>query len=514
MIKKVTKNTLKSVVSPPPKKTFTLSKTMLSKLPPSERENASQDLWAKSSALCALCGNPLDVDAPDSIVPDHRIAEADGGKTELANLYLAHRTCNSSRQHLDFNVAQPLAKFQSLAAHKGSIDFDQVIDAFLSPSRKLIGYKELGESRAEVSFGSDRLEVPLWADPATGVKYFFAEVPIEFIHNDTEIQPRKITPTHVRKLAIDFIERPVHEPSNCRLVADHQSAKLLQFDGQHKTTAQILLGRKHLQMKVYVDPAIDMLQALVIKIQQEIKKQPLTRSDTLAKINDVVQRYLEAYKEIGGKPRTEKGLIAHQKGKKEQKDLKALYFDDLMGIVFFDDDNKLSVAVRPGTKDAPTTDKVVIQRIIAPLMFSQPLEVDMDASSARDIERQNILFILNSISEFMLPPTWNKPGSEAQALRAKNFFLQGSIGWWMNEILVPALRYVLMKIGEKKPLLMEEMDETQRSHVLALVETLCSWPIWSTEDPEHLKAMRSNTMKNVSEAFPDYSDKKLLNALK
>nr|WP_235974051.1 HNH endonuclease signature motif containing protein [Luteimonas sp. MC1750] len=464
--------------------------------------------------MCALCGNALDPDALDSIVPDHRIAETDGGRTELANLYLAHRTCNSSRQHLDFNVAQPLAKFQSLAAQKGAIDFDQVLDTFLAYSRQPISYKEIGGDRAEVGFGSQKLQVPLWADPATGVKYFFAEVPTSYIFNDTQIQPRKIMPAHVRKLAVDFLERPVHEPSNCRLVANLKSAKLLQFDGQHKTTAQILLGREHLQMKVYVEPSIDMLQALVIKIQQEIKKQPLTKSDTLAKISDVMQRYLDGYVAQAGKIRTEKGLIESQKGTKEKKVVKGLYFDDLLGIIFFDQDNKLSAAVRPGTKDAPTSDKIVIQKIIAPLVYKQPLEVDMDSSNARDIERSNILFILNSIAEFMLPPTWNKPGSETQKRRADAFFQQGSIGWWMNEILIPSLRYILTKIGDKKPLLIEEMDETQRSHVVTVIETLCSWPIWSTEEPSHLRAMRSNTIQNVADEFPDYNDKKLLSTLK
>jgi len=144
-------------------------------------------------------------------------------------------------------------------------------------------------------------------DPATNVKYFFVDVPVKYIHNDKEIQPRLIMAGHVRKLAVDFVERPVHEPSNCRLVHDTgNTARLLQFDGQHKTTAQILIGRKTVPMKIYVEPPIDMLQSLVIKIQQEIKKQPLTRSDTLAKIGDVMGRRLEGYKEVGDKPRTER----------------------------------------------------------------------------------------------------------------------------------------------------------------------------------------------------------------
>lgn len=492
---------------------FKLSRAMVAKLPEEERGDPGASLWQKSGGMCALCGNPLDRASKDSIVPDHRVPEAKGGATTLANLYLAHRTCNSSRQHLDFVIAQPLAKFQSIASTKGFIDFDAVLDVFVQTPRKAISFEIVCESLAKVGFAGDFLEVPLWRDPATNVQYFFLDVPVSYVLNDKEIQPRRIMPNHVRRLAIDFLERPVHEPGNSRLVMDGKTAKLLQFDGQHKATAQILIGRKTLQMKVYVEPSIDMLQALVIKIQQEIKKQPLTKSDTLAKINDVMQRYLEAYVAPKGGVRTEIGLIQSQE-KEQQKIVRGLYFDDIMGIVFFDPDNHISSAVRPGAEDAPTTDKVVIQKLIAPLMHLLPLDVNMDDSSARDVERENILFILNAIAKCMFTPNWNKPGSEVQRTRVQNFFYQGSIGWWMNDILIPSLRYVLMRIGDRTPLLTEELSERQRELILTLVEKMCSWPIWSTKDADLLRAMRSNTVKNVREVFPDYSYEELLKTLK
>jgi hypothetical protein len=331
-----------------------------------------------------------------------------------------------------------------------------------------------------------------------------------FIHNDVEIQPRVIIPGHVRRLALDFLERPVHEPSNCRLVmASGGTGRLFQFDGQHKTTAQILIGRKTAPIKVYVAPDIAMLQNLVIKIQQEIKKQPLTKSETLAKIGDVVKRLLESYEEKPGSYRSEKRLILSQR-KTDQAEVKKLYFDELRRIVFFDEENLLSKAVGPGVRNPPTTDKVVIDRIISPMLYAQPLDTDMDEAGGRDHERKNILFVLNAIADKMLPEGWNKPGNDLQRQRAQNFFYQGSIGWWMNEILEPSLRYVLYAVGKNKPLFLAQLDEGSKEKILSVVERLCAWPIWSTEDPEHLKAMRSNTVKNVAEAFPEYSDKKLL----
>lgn len=494
-----------------PKPVFALAKTMLNKLPLNERAIASADLWQKSAGKCALCSLPLDLATKDSVVADHRVPEFKGGKTTISNLYLAHRTCNASRQHLDFNVAQPLVRFRSIAEQNKTVDFDFVIDQFMGASnRLLIEYAETGSDTARVSFGHKTVSVPLAVDPATSVKYFFVEAPMEFIHNDKEIQPRAIMPGHVRKLAIDFTERPVHEPSNCRLVKQsNATARLLQFDGQHKTTAQILIGRKTAPVKVYVEPQIDMLQNLVIKIQQEIKKQPLTKSETLAKIGDVIRRLLDSYEAKPGELRSEKGLIASQP-KADQRNVRQLYFNELRRIIFFDEENLLSKAVGPGVADPPTTDKVVIDKIVNPLIYPQPLTIDMDAAGGRDEERRNVLLVLNAIAEKMLPDGWDKKGNDLQRRRAENFFYQGSIGWWMSEILEPSLRYVLFAIGKHKPLFLEPLDEAAKERVLSVVERLCSWPIWSTEDDDALKAMRSNTIKNVSQVFSDYTDKRLL----
>jgi len=485
----------------PEKLIYALSKSMLNKLDPKEREGASEWLWTKSAGLCALCGNALQLEAPATIVPDHYVPEAKGGETSLANLYLAHRSCNSSRQDLDFEVAQPLTKFRSLSEHQGALDFDRVLREFVpGPNGKPITFELLAGDRARIGFGHDVIDVPLWQDPATGVRYFFCDVPIDHITNDREIQPRVLMVPHVRKLALDFLERPVHEPSNCRLVMDSEKVgRLLQFDGQHKATAQILIGRKKIPTKIYIEPPIGMLQSLVIKIQQEIKKQPLTRSETLAKIGDVVARVLEEYKDPSGK-RTEKGLINSQP-KDAQREVKSLYLNELMRIIFFDEDNKLVEIVRPGSRDAITTDKVICERIISPLLHKEMLDVDLDVAPDRDVERKNIIFILNSIAEQMLPASWNNPGSEVQRTRAENFFYQGSIGWWVSEFLIPGLKFILL-IGDKKPLLTAEMDETQRGRVQKLIEAICSLSAWSTTSPDALKAMRSNTVKNVEEAFP------------
>jgi hypothetical protein len=486
-------------------KEFKLSKVLRGKLPEKERADAERILLEKSQGLCALCDRPLGPDF-DLVTADHRIA---GGKDSLSNLYLAHRSCNSSRGDLEFNHARPLVEFKVTSEDLRSVTFDDVIDRYVKSGNRQISFSQKGDVLS-LGFGARTIGVPSWKDPATATQYFFAEVPIEYVLNDPEVQPRLIMYPHVRRLALDFYERPVHEPSNCRLIKiDENIAELRQFDGQHKTTAQILLGRRTVPMKIYVEPDISMINDLVVKIQQEIKKQPLTRSDTLAKLGDVTKSLLASYLEgKDGTLKSEKGFVEAQP-KEKRTEVKKLYLNDVAGIAYFDDDNELREWVKPGAIQSPTTDKVVIDKIIKPLVYNGLLEIDMEAEGGRDTERKLIVLILNTIARKMLPVDWYKDTNKVQRTRTQNFFYQGSIGWWMQYILIPTLRYLLIRLKNDTPLLVDSVSDKQ-GLIIEAVETLCNWEIWSTVDPNHLKAMRSNTIKEVAESFKAQTAEKLI----
>lgn len=486
------------------RKHFVLSKTMRAKLPLAERENAEDALLQKSAGVCALCGEPI-TGSSDIIVADHKIPEAADGVTNIDNLYLAHKSCNSSRQDLPIDIARKIITFRAFAESRHGLTFDHVLDRYVPNSGRAIKVSLL-DNVAEISFNAGHsVRVPVGRDPATGVRYFFLDVPVECIQNDKEIQPRKIMHAHVRRLALDFIERPVHEPSSARLLGQAgDTAVLRQFDGQHKTTAQIILGRSAVPMKIYIEPQQSMLQELVLKVQQEIKKQPLTKSETLAKMGDVIMRHLETYKEPGGAIRTEKGFILSQP-KQEQKEIREMYFRELQRLVFFDVDNKLAKHAGPGRNP---TDKIVIDKIIRPLIYPDALELDLDSEGGRDNEREAIVTIMNTIASEMLPEGWEK--NELQKRRATTFFYQGSIGWWMGDLLIGALRYFFMKIGDKKPLLIDKLSQEKEDQLVAVTEHICGLPIWSDPPEEALRAMRSNTIDSVRRALPEYTQERII----
>ena len=481
---------------------FKMSSRMKALLPESERDIAHDHLWEKSSGRCALCGEPLN-DKPEFNVADHRVPmNQDPSGTTLSNLYLAHLSCNASRQDLAFDVARPIVNFKVFAENKGAVSFDHVLDRYLPTHGQPIGIIDHGD-RVVIQFAGSEITAPVSTDPATQTRYFYCEAPFTHIHNDPEIQPRVISYAHVRKLAVDFTERPVHEPSNCRLILHGTEAGTLkQFDGQHKSTAQILLGRNTGSFKVYINPDIAMLQKLVIKIQQEIKKQPLTRSETLAKLGDVIGKLFDEYQDD---PRTESGFIEAQP-RQARTDTKKLYFGELKKLVFFDEDNDL--AKYATGKSGVTTDAIVIDRIIDPLIHKVTMNIDIDANPIRDVERSNILLVLNRIRSNMLPEGW--ASDPLQKTRSETFFLGGAISWWMGQLLIPALRYMLYRINQTDPLLVDQLDEGAESKIVNCIDKLCAWDIWSTKDDGVLAAFRSNTVANVVNALPGYTAERLI----
>ncbi len=279
---------------------------MLKRLPQAQQEGAAEHLWEKSGGFCALCDEALPSN-PKDIQADHRIAvkEGKGGKDSLDNLYLACKTCNQIRGNLPFDLGHRIVRFVVWVRGKPGATFDDVLDRYVKHGRQNTAYERKADGIV-LHAGATVRVAEVFSDPATGTPYFFTDIPVTHIVNDTESQPREIIDTHVRALAIDFSKHPVHEPSNCRLVEDGKAlGRLLQFDGQHKTTAQIILERTQIPMKVYIEPDPVMLQELVLQIQQGIKKLPLSTSDTLRKLKDVMEDRLEAYKVREGETRTE-----------------------------------------------------------------------------------------------------------------------------------------------------------------------------------------------------------------
>lgn len=491
-------------------------KSIRDELPAQERDGAAQSLWDRSGGVCAICNEPLPVDGKNVDV-DHKVArgEAVGGETKLKNLYLAHRACNRSRQNLPFTLATQVIRFSKWCQAAPRRSFKDVVSHYVPKGNQRAVVSARTDTEITLRFGALERRAPVAIDPATKTPYFFMDVPIEYIQNDEESQPRYIEHDHVRKLAVDFSVHPVHEPSNCRLVPSGPGGlmDLLQFDGQHKTTAQIVLRRSEIPMKFYYDPSEPMIQELVVQIQQGIKKRPLSTTDTLRKLDDVVKDKVEEFQKEHGRFPTEAELVASQP-KQEQRTFRARLLSNFEFAILSDDRFLLQKYVsKKSSRSYPLTDTVLLKRMIHPLVSQELLSEPLDASVMRETEREAIITLLNRFADTMLGDHWDpKTTNDAEDLhtrRARNFFYQAAIGWWLGDIFITSLGLIIPRARWKR-LFVEPLTLDQEDRIEAFVETLCSWDIWSTQDANQLAALRSNTVTNVVQAFPSYDHTRLI----
>ena len=326
-----------------------------------------------------------------------------------------------------------------------------------------------------------------------------------------------LSPIMCGTLATDFSLHPLHEPSNCRLVPDQthgEIADLLQFDGQHKTTAQIILGRAAVPMKVYVDPNAAMIQELVVQIQQGIKKRPLSTSDTLRKLDDVVNDKVAAFRAANNdRFPTEPELVAAQP-RQDHTAFKKRLLANFDYAVYSDPAFTLhDYTSSKANRNKPFTDTVLINKMIRPLISQDLISEPLNDALQRDCERGVVIRLLNQIGELMLVGKWS-PQAKAESedlhtRRARNFFYQAAISWWLGDILIPAIGLVIPKARWKR-MFVEPLTDDQEERIDAFLEILCSWPVWSTQDGEQLAALRSNTVANVAKAFADYDQTRLI----
>jgi 5-methylcytosine-specific restriction endonuclease McrA len=322
----------------------------LSRLSKDERKRLERQLWDQQDGKCFISGRPIDLSLDEYDI-DHVIPTRDNGKDDPSNFALALSHYNRSKQAADLRIARILVKFDEIKANADSdrgANLNDVLQAYGGARTDLRFKLEGNESVTYVAHderNEDKLTVPLYHDELSGLRYFFAALPIEVIHHDERINPRPIG-SNVRGLIEEFHKgRPqLHVGLGWIGTQSPPYSKVHVFDGQHKAAAQILLGARILPVRIFVDPDFDLLLTANTNAGTTLRQVAFDKSVQRRLGSSILLDRIKRFKTEKGLPDeyeefSEKTLVEHFKG--EQRAIKRYVLDSVRDSITHSPENKL-----------------------------------------------------------------------------------------------------------------------------------------------------------------------------
>lgn len=225
-----------------------MSSLYLSRLTPDERYSLVKTLHETQQGMCFICERPIDLKLQgDGTDVDHVEPLKVGGKDAPDNFALTHSSCNRSKQASDLRVARVLARFDKIkeacAEQNRGPNLADILGEYGGAKHDLPFDVDGDKVRISLdATGSPEIrELPLTRDTLSDLRYFFAELPIEYLHHDDRINPRNIGGSLAGLVEEFHRGRPQLHVALAWVDRATGTAPIKVFDGQHKATAQVLL---------------------------------------------------------------------------------------------------------------------------------------------------------------------------------------------------------------------------------------------------------------------------------
>lgn len=325
----------------------------LNGLTPDQRKQLEKDLHASQKGKCFICEKPIDMTLHANAMDiDHVEPLKTGGKDDPSNFALTHSSCNRSKQASDLRVARVLARFaqirDAVASENRGPNLSDILSRYGGSQHQLC--LKIDSGFVQFSFpqigSNDIRTVPLYTDELSGARYFFAKLPIAYLFHDDKINPRSVGGSLSGLVEEFFKKRPqLHVALAWTEVPNGSGlASIRVFDGQHKATAQVLLGVRELPIRVFINPDQDLLLTTNTNagttLRQVAFDKSIQRHLGSALFQDRVDRYR---KDRSLPPETEtfseKDLVNHFKG--EWREMRRYILDAVRDGVTHHVENKL-----------------------------------------------------------------------------------------------------------------------------------------------------------------------------
>ncbi len=413
----------------------------LSKLTPEQRDELIQRLWECQKGKCYISGKEIDLAIHKNALDiDHIIPLTNGGKDDESNLALAFSAANRSKQAADLNLARVNWVYKTLVedlqkAENRNPNLSDVLKKFDGASFNLhfaINGDRIRFSYTEVG-RTDIIDLPIYEDKRSGVRYFFALLPIQYLHHDDKINPRSIG-SNVTKLLAEFYKGnpQLHISLGYIETSGNNESPVKLFDGQHKAAAQILLGTREIPVRIFINPDKEKIIETNFNAGTTLRQVAFDKSVQRHLGSALYQDRVERYQKQTGKAPddysfSEKILINFFKG--ESREMKRYILDSVKDAITDSDENKLREYIDRGgrAKEKPlsysTVEKTFYSFFISPDALDTPIDFKLEEGlNPRDLEKKQIIKLMNIVAEKLLI---GKYDFEVGTYRIENRIQQG-----------------------------------------------------------------------------------------
>lgn len=365
-----------------------------------------------------------------------------------------------------------------------------------------ISYEQTDSSiRIYFNNKSEHSEYQVYECRASQFRYFYILLPVRYIKNDAELQPRPLELRRMWELYRHLLTHTQLAPAVCRLVDGH----ILLFDGQHKSAAQIWAGRSEIECKVYLSPDVKTLKDTNLTAHDKLRQMPFYTSILINKWADIFREEWGEYCE-GSAMKSEKGFMNFliTKGR-SRSDSKKMMESNIYDSILEDPNSNITeyISEKNRTRSNPLTTNAVKITFFRHFIAPPPLDIDLEQSDElRENERKNVVTLLNVFVDETLDGKWNPETKDAQHKKAERFYSIGSI-----KASVAMFRDVVAQIlnlydaKDRERIFLRRIEEQQTNLIRQRLRHMLSHEMWSNPSVEIDNNLRINNISQVRDFF-------------